>query len=176
MEENPYTAPLTENENDSSFLGIRHHYEKQELAIKLIGFVFILFGLTALCKSMELPLDFDRQHVRSRWIIFNVIGGFFLILILALGYGLLTLKRPARTGAIIWCLITLFGFPVGTVIGIYFLYTLFGAKTSFIFSTAYREVQEKTPDFRHRLKKSNWTVYVPNLLILGFIIYFILLR
>lgn len=61
------------------------------------------------------------------------------------------LMRSGRPAAYVYGILCLFGFPIGTLIGIAALTIISGRRASFILSPEYREIVAATPDIRAKL-------------------------
>ncbi len=81
----------------------------------------------------------DRTAVLTTGIVGMSLAAFFVILSLpsiAAGFGLLKHRSWARVLAIIIGVLNLFGFPIGTAIGVYTLYVLLSDETAPLFASS----------------------------------------
>ena len=91
--------------------------------------------------------------------LFLGIGAFYLVMGLLQGftaYGIRRFKGWARIIAIIFSVIGLIVFPLGTLISGYFLYLLLSEKGKVVFSDWYQQVIAKTPHIKYRTSKIAW--------------------
>ncbi len=96
--------------------------------------------------------------------------GFLAISILQfwVGLGLQKLIPWTRIAGIVFAAIGLLGFPIGTLISIYFLYLLVSKKGEYVFSDEYRQIREQTPHIRYKTSMILW-IFVGLIVILALI-------
>lgn len=82
------------------------------------------------------------------------------------GFALSKLRSGGRVGGIVFSIIGLVGFPIGTLISAYFLYLLASKKGAYIFSDEYRHIIAETP---HVKLKTSIIVWIFLALLLGLI-------
>jgi succinate dehydrogenase/fumarate reductase cytochrome b subunit len=80
----------------------------------------------------------------------------FAFVYFQVGRWLRALNPKARIPATLLSVLGLFGFPVGTLIGLYVLYLLHSKKGVMVFSPEYRQVIEATPQIRYRTSLLAW--------------------
>ena len=100
------------------------------IAIAILG---ILIGIIVLVVVfMNIPGEQDSLLVSVGILLCCIVPG-FIANILA-GYGVLKHKNWARILVIILAIINLFGFPIGTALGVYTLIIMFNEETKALFS------------------------------------------
>ncbi len=72
------------------------------------------------------------------------------------GFELRKLRPRARIPAVILSVLGLLNFPIGTIIGAYFLYLLLGRKSSVVLSENYKQVVAATPHIRYKTPVFVW--------------------
>lgn len=175
-EENPFASPLVASDpaDRSGQEGgglteaeeIRKKHHGHETSIKSIGFLYYLSaGLCGLLFLGGGGVDMFRiiqgnQVAGVVFAIFLSLGLYAMIgaLSLWLGWGLRRLRSKARIGAIVLSVIGLIGFPIGTIINIYFLYLLCSKKGAMVFSPEYQEVIRQTPHMKYKTPVAAWIV------------------
>ena len=113
--------------------------------VKILGFIYIIAGAILVVLGLLLfgivggsgLISGDRQAMFVTGIVGTALAAFFVILsvpsIIA-GIGLLKRREWARILTIILGVFHLFGFPIGTAIGIYTLYVLLNDQTKPLFA------------------------------------------
>jgi hypothetical protein len=115
--------------------------------VKVLGIIYLVYGGLLLLIGLGLMLFFGglagvaaRESGREGGLILGALGGFlmFVFLILSLpsvlaGWGLLNFKEWARILTIVLSALSLFGFPIGTLIGAYGLWVLLNQQTAPLF-------------------------------------------
>ncbi len=116
-----------------------------EVHVKVLGFIYIIGGILMALLGLFLfgiltgsgLISGDHQAALVTGIVGTALGAFFILLSLPsliAGIGLLKFRNWARVLAIILGVLHLFGFPIGTAIGIYTLYVLLNDKTTPLFT------------------------------------------
>jgi len=116
--------------------------------VKILGWLWIIIGglgiLGSLCMGAAIAggglISEDETAILVTLIVAGVCGSvFFLenVLNIIAGFGLLKYKSWARILAIILGIINLFGFPIGTALGIYTLWAMFNQETKQLFERGY---------------------------------------
>lgn len=152
---NPYATPdsdplATTSEVDK----IRKDHLNHEASIKSIGILYLLSGPIFVVLGI-LPV-FGGVSVDVLEVVLSIT---FVVLGLAqiwTGEKLRKLSSRARIPAAIFAGIGLLGFPLGTIVGIYFLYLLLGKKGRMVLSEPYREVIAATPHIRYKTSIVVW--------------------
>ncbi|HEX3582592.1 MAG TPA: hypothetical protein VH087_12570 [Thermoanaerobaculia bacterium] len=113
--------------------------------IKVLGFLYIIAGAILVVLGLMLfgiiggsgLISGDRQAMFVTGIVGTALAVFFVILsipsIIA-GIGLLNHREWARILTIILGIFHLFGFPIGTALGVYTLYVLLNEQTKPLFA------------------------------------------
>lgn len=159
MSENPYAPPeLPSNPvtpgNESE--RIRRTHLNTEASIKSIGTLYIfggvlfIFGVISRLRSPEV---FEDSAERIGFYV-----GMFLvpILLIWLGLKLRRLSSVATIFAGILSALGLLAFPVGTIINLILLFTLFSPKGRYVVKPHYRQVIAETRHIRYRTSMITW--------------------
>ena len=110
--------------------------------IKVLGFLYIIFGVVLVVLGLVLfgilgAISINQHGVGVLGIVGSALAVFFVILSLPsiiAGIGLLKRQEWARILTIVLGFLHLFGFPIGTAIGVYTLYVLFNEQTKPLFA------------------------------------------
>ena len=113
--------------------------------IKVLGFIYIIFGSILVVLGLMLLgiiggsglISGDRQAIFVTGVVGTALAAFFVILAIPsiiAGIGLLKRREWARILTIILGVLHLFGFPIGTAIGVYTLYVLLNDQTKPLFA------------------------------------------
>jgi hypothetical protein len=167
MSENPYQTPTVSEvaalaEPLSEAAVIRQAHLKHEASLKGMGSLYFLSGALVLLSVVEVSWilfgskDAGDPQGRGFAILFVLL--IFVPLQFACWWGLRKLKSWVLIPACILSALALVGFPIGTVIGVYFLYLLLSKKGRFILSPAYGEIVARTSDMKYRTPRWNWIV------------------
>ena len=116
--------------------------------VKILGWLWIIFGvlgiLGALCLVVTIAgsgfISEDETAILVTSIVAVVCGSLFFLgnaLNIIAGVGLLKYRSWARILAIILGIINLFGFPVGTALGIYTLWAMFNEEIKQLFERGF---------------------------------------
>ena len=116
--------------------------------VRILGWLWIIFGvlgiLGALCIGISTAggglISQDDTAILVTLIVAVVCGGLFFLgsaLNIIAGVGLLKYKSWARILAIILGIVNLFGFPIGTALGIYTFWVMFNEETKHLFENGY---------------------------------------
>jgi hypothetical protein len=171
VSENPYAAPETENPQGEGVISVeemRRAHLSNETAIKTIGVLYmiggVLFGYIA-------SISFSLGEGGVAFLIFVMAS--FLIWT---GWNLSQLAPFAQSAGIGFAVLGLFWFPVGTIVGSYFLYQLCRKKAGRVLSSEYHEIVDQTPHLKTKTSKIIWTTVLILLLILGGIVVWVLAK
>jgi hypothetical protein len=115
--------------------------------VKALGVIYLVMGIIAVVMGLLLfgiiagggVISGDRTAMLTTGIVGTALCAFFAIISLpsiAAGYGLLKFKSWARILAVILGVLNLFGFPIGTAIGVYTLGVLMNDSTTPLFAHA----------------------------------------
>jgi hypothetical protein len=116
--------------------------------VRILGWLWIIFGvlgiLGALCIGVSTAggglISQDDTAILVTAIVGVVCGGLFFlgnVLNIIAGAGLLKYKSWARILAIILGIVNLFGFPIGTALGIYTFWVMFNEETKQLFESGF---------------------------------------
>ena len=116
--------------------------------VRILGWLWIIFGvlgtLGALCLGVTIAgsgfISEDETAILVTSIVALVCGSLFFLenaLNIIAGVGLLKYKSWGRILAIILGIINLFGFPIGTALGIYTLWAMFNEETKQLFESGF---------------------------------------
>lgn len=157
MSDNPYAAPsvleLTPplDAGRSNAEAIREEHIKTEATIKTIGLLYWLGGLAivaAAAMSVIASVTTSETGVHELLISVTLLAlGVFQFLV---GNGLRKFQRFARICAGVISALGLLAFPVGTLINVLILGTLFRKKSRMIFSEPYKEIIAATPHVKYK--------------------------
>ncbi|REK22967.1 MAG: hypothetical protein DWQ42_16220 [Planctomycetota bacterium] len=168
MSENPYEAPALDVEQVAPHSGqtesaaeeVRRRLISHEASIKSVGVLFWLGGGLGIF-AVAAMLFFTPQGAAG---IPGGLPGSFELGILAVivmlgafqiwvGVALRRLQPWSRIAGAVLAGMSLFSFPIGTIIGGYVIYLLLGAKGGQVFSAEYKRVIALTPHIRHRTSR-----------------------
>lgn len=172
---NPYAPPsasvLGSNEPGGQAEAIRREHLNQEASIRTLGFLFLL-GAFFLCAASVIGVLslLGVQGIESTE---ESLGMCLLFLGLGLfqgwvGLGLRRLSPRVRVPAIVLSIVGLIGFPIGTILSIYFLILLCGSKGKTILSSDYKAIMEETPHIKYRTPVLIWVLLAIVLILLVF--------
>jgi hypothetical protein len=114
--------------------------------VKAVALIYIVLGFLAVIAAIAMfgilagagVISGDRTAMLTTGIIGTVLAAALVIMsvpsIIA-GFGLLKMKNWARVLTIILDALNLFGFPIGTAIGVYTLWVLLNDQTTRLFMT-----------------------------------------
>jgi len=116
--------------------------------VRILGWLWIIIGalgiLGSLCMGAAIVggglISEDETAILVTSIVAVVCGSLFFlenVLNIIAGFGLLKYKSWARILAIILGIINLFGFPIGTALGIYTLWAMFNQETKQLFERGF---------------------------------------
>lgn len=166
VQDNPYAPPTAEVADitgaDPEAEAIRREHIKHEASIRSVGILYYLGGV--LMGLAAILFGFASTSIGMG------LAGIYAVLALlslAVGYELRELKPWARIAAIVFAVIGLLGFPLGTLINGYILYLLLSQKGRRIFQPDYLHIVAATPEVKYRTSVIVWIVL--GLLLLGFV-------
>ena len=149
---NPYQAPQNPFDSDAVMTdveAIRREYLSHEASVKSIGSLYMLGGILMVIAGGIMIYLFASERTMVEPVAVVVIP-ILAIIQLMTAVGLRNLRPWARIVAGILSVPGLLNIPVGTLICIYILYLLFGAKGRMVFSQQYRDVIEQTPHVQYK--------------------------
>jgi hypothetical protein len=174
---NPYapTVNVTKEAGyESDAEAFRKKYISHEASVKSIGTLYLIgtaimipLGLA----SLVIPL-LTTTNATGGPDIFFVLGVGAVYLAFGIGYGFVgvgirQLRPWARIVGIVFSAIGLIGFPIGTLISLYFLYLLASEKGSVVFSDSYKQVIAQTPHIKYRTSVIVWVLVALLLIVLA---------
>jgi len=169
MTENPYTAPETTTgllDHSSEEEKIRRKHLNIEASIRSLGTLYLAGGVLALLGPLgtfsSIP-DFSAEPENIGYLLGSVL---IPILILVMGIRLRKLSRISVIFAGIISVFGLFLFPVGTIINLLILYTLFCKKGRFVVTPEYQRIIRATPHVRYRTSPVTWALFIILLILL----------
>lgn len=159
MEMNPYAPPQADltTSVSSQAEALREQHINTEATIKSVGFLYylgalLLIGLGVLNLSGN-PVEKDDNPL--------VMGVIFTVLGLAQGwvaFGLRRLRSWARIPTILFSIIGLLGFPIGTLINAYIIAKVAGKQGKFVMSPKYQAIIAATPHVKRKTAKAVWII------------------
>lgn len=174
MSVNPYAPVAAEQpqlESLSDAAVIRQQHLSHEASIKSIGTLYLLAALIFVPIGIWLIvatfLGTPSLATTGSIGFFQLAFGLFQGMT---GLALRQLKNWARVVAIIFSVIGLIAFPLGTLISAYFLYLLLSAKGGYIFSDQYQQVIAATPDMKYKTSIIVWIFLALLLLLIAVVI------
>lgn len=162
MEINPYAAPqsqVLQTASDDEI--IRKQHINTEATIKSIGALYYLGAFVVVIMSLSMFVSMRSESIAGSLLM----GVIFLALGVGQGvvaYGLRRLQGWARIPTVILSCIGLLGFPIGTLISIYFLVKVLGKEGKFVMTPEYQRIIAATP----HVKRKNSIVAVVLLVLL----------
>lgn len=167
--DNPFAAPLTETTREDEAIAVggdeealRRQHLNHEASIKSIGmlyyigtvFCLVVAAFTFFSLALVAPDRFNGEL--SGALISIAIFGSIGLAQGVVGYYLRKLNPKARPWAIVLSLIGLIGFPIGTLINLYFLYLLISKKGAFVLSEEYQQIVAATPHIKYKTSIVVW--------------------
>lgn len=162
---NPYAAPVSASvmRGSSDDEVVRNQYLSHEASVKSIGTLCILggglgliLGIFYLGTGIAAKFPPELEHLK----IFMIgLGIFFLVFSALQIYAAISVRKLEGVGRImttVFSAIGLLGFPIGTLIGAYFLYLLWSEKGNFIFTPEYQRVVKATPHIKYKTSIVVW--------------------
>jgi len=174
---NPYTAPLTEPETFHPFTQadtpIRRQFIDCESNIRSIASVLIFGGIILMVCGVA-SLYFFGATVSNPdlasalvFLVLTMLGFIQLVV----GLRVLRFRPGARIGAIIFSVLWLLFFPVGTIFGGACLWYLVRPAAAYVFTKEYNDVILKTPHVRFQTSAVSWGILALVLLsVLGLVV------
>lgn len=169
---NPYAAPQSVVE-DLPVAGIgameaqRQALIRHEVQLKSVGSLYYLGGTVTLLSSLVLLGNAVQLRGTPMLALMMPILG---LIYLALGYGFRRVQGWVRVPGAIIAVLSLVSFPVGTLIGGWILYLMFGAKGRQVLAPEYQDVIAATPHVKFKRSTGDWiAVGVVLLLLFGLV-------
>jgi hypothetical protein len=172
--ENPYASPTADltapASNDPALTeaeAIRKKYISHEASLQSIGFIYWLGCFAMVIGTLGLigAISSQRGGFRFEFAV-GLLYPVFAVVFGWLGRGFHKLDPRVRIPGGVFCGLGLLAFPLGTLINAYFLYLICSAKSTIVFSPAYKEIIRQTPHVKCRTSLVMWIVLI---LLLAFI-------
>ena len=168
---NPY-APTSETLGQSPALddteAYRRAHLKHEASCKSVGTLFLLSSTFVTLGGLLSLLRYTQTGIFGPTNTLSFATNAVLILLGltqgAVGFGLRRLRAWAQTGGIIFSIIGLLAFPVGTLFCGYFLYVLLCKKGQIVFSSSYQDIVAQTPHIQYKTSFLVWMILLMILL------------
>ncbi|MCA9198601.1 MAG: hypothetical protein KDA87_13730 [Planctomycetales bacterium] len=181
--ENPFASPMVDDIVEANVVvapdeQIRRDHIRHEKSIKTIGVLYILgSGFTFLICLVALPGLWELMTAGNVGglelaIAFGVSAIIFgmAVLQVASGIGLFRLKNWARLPAGFFSALSMISVPIGTILGIYFLYLLLSKKGAYVCSDEYKRIIAVTPHVKIKTSWVAWTVLITLLILLAILV------
>jgi len=159
-----FSPELTDAEN------LRNTYLNHEVSVKSIGFLYLLGAVFMVPAGIIMLAMAPFSEGGVSLAIVLAIGLFYLCMGLLQGYAGLGLRRLTNSGrilGIVFGVIGLIGFPIGTLFSIYILYLLISQKGKVVFSDTYRQAIAETPHIKYKTSIVIWILLGLVLLLVG---------
>ena len=168
MEENPYKAPQVEEVEAEGLISdperIRRLHLKHEASLKgmgtllILGAVLVGISFLGLFAAMPVSQGGGMSLPQGPELVIMGVLLLFVVLQLVVGVGLRRLAPWSWIPGIIVAAISIINFPIGTVIGGYFLYLLVAPKGRRVLAADYREIVRQTPHIKYRTPIWLWVL------------------
>ncbi len=153
---NPYAAPKATLQDempstDSAADARRRELIRHETLLKSVGSLYYFLGvvsLMALISSSSLFFQDEAVPLQLVGLVFVLAA--VAVLYLAAGYGFRRLRPWVRIPGALLSVLGLISFPVGTLVGIYILYLMFGQKGRQVLALDYQNVIAATPHIKYQ--------------------------
>ncbi len=122
---------------------LRRRFRGREAAIRHLGLFAITVGLSASAYAAQLALEYG-DPARRFGVLYLVLVGYGAAL-LPIGLAGLTLRPWSRLPLKLFSGVLCLGFPIGSAIGVYFLYLLGSPEGRYMFSPGYAAVRRDAP-------------------------------
>ena len=158
--ENPYQAPESDiTPADSEVETIRLTHLGHEAAIKSIGLLYYFSAFAVMLSAAAYAMQISIEPIAVNFTFaLGLLGlGIFQFWI---AVQVRRLRSSARIPIIIFSIIGLMGFPIGTVISAYILYVILCKKGRYILSEEYAEIVRATPDIKHHTSIVIWLLLI----------------
>ena len=158
---NPYQVPalVDPSEDDlpageAKLRDLRKRHRGRERSIRAIAIPYWVAGLICIVAGISLAVAHRVSFV-------SLIVLSLSLPLFAVGYGLRKLHPAAKIPvAIVSCVGLVMLIPLGTLINGYILFLIFSEKGKVVFSAAYREAIEATPDLDDRTSPWVWLAFL----------------
>ena len=165
---NPYSAPAArvEDTGGGEAERVRREHLSHEAGLRSLGMLYYLGGGVVALLGIASGLGASD---RGSGLPFAV-GLFVLGLAqVYLGWGVRSLRKWARWPGVAVSVLGLFGFPVGTLVGVYALWLYLSKKGRTVFTPEYAAVRAATPYLKYRTSIFIW-VGLALVVVLAFVV------
>lgn len=154
--DNPFASPTSESPNvapEAQQQGyderIRRNHLRHERGIKAFGVLYVLGGALITVAFFVLPLVAisempDDSKVNSLALVITLAAAMVGIIQIVVAIGMIRLKAWARMPAVMLSILTMLGFPLGTLIGGLCLVLVLSKKGIFVCTPEYQRIIENT--------------------------------
>ncbi|TDU73086.1 hypothetical protein EI77_01553 [Prosthecobacter fusiformis] len=155
MEANPYAPPQSDlyiPQVETSAEKLRREHLDNEATIKSVGLLYYLGGFLAIVGGLVLLLegiDNDRSAVVIEGGVFFVLG----IAQLFIAYGLRRLRSWTRIPTLLFSIVGLIAFPIGTLINGYIISKIAGRRGKFVMTPEYQLIISETPHVKRKINR-----------------------
>lgn len=169
-EHNPFAAPETLFDDDQQANwpdaeGIRRQHIQHEANVKSIATVYLFTGGICTVTCLVIVIH-SRPAQHSSYLWFGLFATLSIVQFI-ISYGVSSLRRSARRPAIVLSAIITIAFPIGTMLGPYFIYLLTHSKSETVFSGNYQSVIARTKHVRQKTPLLAWILLTAVLLATG---------
>ncbi|MCA9216072.1 MAG: hypothetical protein KDB27_23555 [Planctomycetales bacterium] len=148
---NPYAAPAADITPPPVMMTrdeeIRHKFLRHEHNVKSIGIMFLV--IAAMGTLVLFMVTVSGQRSKEAYLVAAIVAA-FVVIHLAAGIGLRHLRKWAWPAALGLSILYLLALPVGTIMGIVFLFVLGPQNGRFVLSDEYSQIVEATPHIKHK--------------------------
>lgn len=155
MSDNPYatsaSAMAVQSPMHDSAEAIRQYHIKHEASVKTVGFLYILGAIIAIIAVIGFAVPGTRRsdpYAVGVAALYGLMGVFSFFV----GREICKLTSWARIVGIVFALIGLLGFPIGTLLNFYILWLFASKKGAYVFSPEYKQIIGETPHIKYRSK------------------------
>lgn len=168
---NPFEAPQvdaiasTPSRTEPDAERIRREHLNTETNIRSLGFLYMLggvigtIGMFGVISAVVIPALFgnNRSVGLGELLILITLLGLYPLLLFT-GFSLRKLKPWSRWVAVTFSALGLLGFPIGTLLSGFFLYTLLNSKGNMVFTPQYARIVEQTPHIKYKTSVLVWVL------------------
>lgn len=149
--------------------GYRRAHLNHEASVKSIGTLYLIGAVILLPLSLGMAFTWFTNPSSPAALVVALLYLAFGLFQGAVGWGVYKLAPWTRIPAVIYSVLGLLWFPIGTLVSAYFLYLLLSEKGRVVFSPEYRRVIEQTPHVKYKTSIVVWVFLGLLLLLVGVI-------